>query len=192
MNVLFLVLFPLPFLALSYGLFRAGKSEIALGQASKKWPAITGSVQSITHVCVGDYGNSPGPDLKHQFYVRYFYDFGGKRYWGDWKSPAARLLRGRSRYPLRPRRRRSHYGLLQSTNSLPVSRRTRSYHRPSEVYHRRPYFSDCPSGHRLWGRIRLGQKVKDLIFLLVRIDYFAPNNVAIAALKSRMANGFER
>ncbi len=92
MSLVYPALFSLPFLALGWLCLHAGKDALSLAFASKHWPAHTGTVQSLTHVRAGIHDESRGPELKHQFYVRYFYDLGGKRHWGDWKTPAARPL----------------------------------------------------------------------------------------------------
>ncbi len=87
----YLFLFLPPFLALGWVCLRAGRSELALAAASKKWPAISGTVQSLTPLHVGNYTHS-WQKLRQQLYVRYHFEVGAQRYWGAWKSPPARTL----------------------------------------------------------------------------------------------------
>lgn len=40
----------------------------------------------MTPIHAGSHGDHSDGSLPYQFYVRYSYDVGGHRYWGDWKS----------------------------------------------------------------------------------------------------------
>ena len=91
--LLFLTLFPLPFVGLGVLALRAAREDLALCVNSRRWPAATGTVESMTRIHHGTYGDgASGPRLRSQFYVRYFYDVAGKRHWGAWKTSPARSV----------------------------------------------------------------------------------------------------
>lgn len=91
--LLLLALFPLPFLGFGVLALRAARADLALCANSRRWPAATGTVESMTRIHHGTYGDGGrSPRLRSQFYVRYFYDVAGKRHWGAWKSPPARSV----------------------------------------------------------------------------------------------------
>jgi hypothetical protein len=88
----YLILLPIPFIALGGVCVWAGRKELALGRASKQWPPVMGTVQSMTPIHQGVHGDHGG-ELRWQYYVRYFYEVEGKRHWGDWKTPATDSVR---------------------------------------------------------------------------------------------------
>ena len=100
MSPVLLALFPIPFIALGLLFARAAWAEVQLCVASRGWPPLTATVQSVTPVHAG---NRPdhGGGFRHQFYVRYFYEVRGRRHWGSWTTPAARSVeRARRLAPL--------------------------------------------------------------------------------------------